>query len=380
MNPLIPSPTTKRSHQHSLLSNVIVPACLMGCLFFIAGCQPPDASDRANPQTNSETGASAAKRYKIAVVPKGTTHVFWKSVHFGAAQAAEEFGADILFQGPQKEDDREQQISLIQSLTIKGVDGICLAPLDSEALVRPVEEAKRAGIPTVIFDSGLNAPESIVSYVATDNFLGGQMAAEAMVKALDAKKAGALNATDNAKSEGTNSDEATAEKSRVIMLRYAVGSESTEQREEGFLAKMKEYPQIEVLSSDQYAGTSVMSAVDKAQQMFQRFDNKVDGIFAVCESNADGVLKAIEDSGLAGKIVFVGFDPSEKLREALASQKMSAIILQDPVNMGYQAVKTMIEHLQGKEVEKRIDTGEFVATPENLDDEKIKMLLKPAQK
>jgi|688.fasta_scaffold06918_11 ribose transport system substrate-binding protein len=331
-------------------------APLLALLVFLLGCQPPaENGPAADSQTQGDSGAANTKRYKIAVVPKGTTHVFWKSVHYGAAKAAEEFGAEILFQGPQKEDDRDQQISLVQSLTIKGVDGICLAPLDSEALVRPVEEAKKAGIPTVIFDSGLKAPDTIVSYVATDNFLGGQMAAEAMAKAL-------------------------SEKGRVIMLRYAVGSESTEQREEGFLAKIKEYPQIEVLSSDQYAGTSVMSSVDKTQQLFQRFDNKVDGIFAVCESNADGVLKAIEDSGLAGKIVFVGFDPSETLRAALTEKKMSAIILQDPVNMGYQAVKTMIEHLNGKEVEKRIDTGEFIATPENLNDEKMKTLLNPAQK
>ena len=201
-------------------------------LLFVSclGCQPPkENGPAADSQSKGDSGAPSTKRYKIAVVPKGTTHVFWKSVHYGAAKAADEFGADILFQGPQKEDDRDQQISLIQSLTIKGVDGICLAPLDSEALVRPVEEAKKAGIPTVIFDSGLKAPDSIVSYVATDNYLGGQMAAEAMAKALN-------------------------EKGRVIMLRYAVGSESTEQREEGFLAKIKEYPQIEVLSSDQYAG------------------------------------------------------------------------------------------------------------------------------
>lgn len=325
-------------------------------VLLFTGCQPPNENSKpSDSQSSNSADPTKKKRYKIAVVPKGTTHVFWKSVHYGAAKAADEFGAEILFQGPQKEDDRDQQISLIQSLTIKGVDGICLAPLDSEALVRPVDEAKKAGIPTVIFDSGLKSPDSIVSYVATDNFLGGQMAAEAMAKALN-------------------------EKGRVIMLRYAVGSESTEQREEGFLAKIKDYPQIEVLSSDQYAGTSVMSSVDKAQQLFQRFDNKVDGVFAVCESNADGVLKAIDDSGLSGKIVFVGFDPSESLRAALASKKMSAIILQDPVNMGYQAVKSMIEHLEGKPVEKRIDTGEFVATPDNINDEKIQSLLNPPQK
>jgi ribose transport system substrate-binding protein len=326
--------------------------------FFNLGCQPPaenPASSSTNTTDSSSPDAPTARRFRIAVVPKGTTHVFWKSVHYGAAKAADELGVELLFQGPQKEDDRDQQISLIQSLTIKGVDGICLAPLDSEALIRPVDEAKKAGIPTVIFDSGLKAPDSIVSYVATDNFLGGKMAAEAMANAL-------------------------GEKGRVVMLRYAVGSESTEQREEGFLAKMKDYPQIEVLSSDQYAGTSVMSAVDKAQQLFQRFDNKVDGVFAVCESNADGVLKAIEDSGLVGKIVFVGFDPSDNLRAALAEKKMTAIILQDPVNMGYQAVKTIVEHLQKKEVPKRIDTGEFVATSENLQEEAIQKLLNPPTK
>lgn len=359
---MTPMKTNTRPHQtffvypfQRFYTNLAVAGLLVSTLLSI-GCQPPqNAASSKDASTDKTTDPGAQKKYKIAVVPKGTTHVFWKSVHFGAAKAAEEFGAEILFQGPQKEDDRDQQISLIQSLTIKGVDGICLAPLDSEALVRPVEEAQKAGIPTVIFDSGLNASDTIVSYVATDNFLGGQMAATAMAKALN-------------------------EKGRVIMLRYAVGSESTEQREEGFLAKIKEYPQIEVLSSDQYAGTSVMSSVDKAQQLFQRFDNNVDGIFAVCESNADGVLKAIEDSGLAGKIVFVGFDPSESLRVALANRKMSAIILQDPVNMGYQAVKAMIEHLNGQEVKKRIDTGEFIATPDNLNDEQIRKLLNPEQK
>src|SRR6056297_1552050 len=119
---------------------------LMLCL--VAGCQPPEAVETAGDQ-------GADERLRIAVIPKGTTHIFWKSVHYGARQAAEEFGAEILWQGPQRESDRNDQIDIVQSFVNKRVDGICLAPLDASALVRPVEAAVRSGIPVVVFDSGL---------------------------------------------------------------------------------------------------------------------------------------------------------------------------------------------------------------------------------
>src|SRR6059058_1315242 len=119
---------------------------------------------------------------KIAVIPKGTTHEFWKSIHAGAIEASRELSGqgapvDIIWKGPLREDDREQQIQVVEGFLSQGVQGIVLAPLDNVALVRPVEEARRAGVPTVIIDSGLET-DSTVSFVATDNYKGGQMAAD----------------------------------------------------------------------------------------------------------------------------------------------------------------------------------------------------------
>ncbi|HWC90410.1 MAG TPA: substrate-binding domain-containing protein [Pirellulales bacterium] len=313
----------------------------------LAGCHG-DQSTAAG----SKSAASAPAKYRIAVIPKGTTHEFWKSVHYGAAQAGKEFGAEILWQGPLQEKDREGQISLVQNFVTKAVDGICLAPNDSQAFVRPVKDAAEQGVPVVIFDSGLDDTSSIVSYVATDNRAGGQLAADEMARAL-------------------------SEKGNIVLLRYLPGSESTYEREEGFLEQLKKYPALKVLSSDQYSGDTPQSALDKAQQILSKYGDRIDGLFAVCEPNAAGTLRALEDAGLAGKIVFIGFDPNRRMVQALAEKKMRGIVVQDPVNMGYLAVKTMVEHLQQKPVEKRISTGEAIATPENMNEPKMKELLDP---
>ena len=174
--------------------------------------------------------------------------------------------------------------------------------------------------------------------------------------------------------------EATSSQPGVVLLRYNPGSESTEQRESGFLETLKkEYPDIHILSSDQYCGTTPESSLDKAQQMLLKHDDAITGIFAVCEPNANGVLRALREADLAGQVKFVGFDPNQPMVQALSQGHMHGIVLQDPVKMGYLAVKTMVEHLEGKQVEKRIATGEFVATPENMKTEEMQKLLNPAQ-
>jgi ABC-type sugar transport system substrate-binding protein len=166
----------------------------------------------------------------------------------------------------------------------------------------------------------------------------------------------------------------------VVLLRYNPGSESTEQREKGFLETLaKEYPTISVISSNQYAGTSPESALDKATDVLNKYRDRVTGIFAVCEPNAHGVLGALENTGLAGKVKAIVFDPSPALIQGMTVGKLHGIVLQDPVAMGYLGVKTMVAHLEGNQVEKRIVTGEHVATPENMDSEEMQKLLHPAQ-
>jgi ribose transport system substrate-binding protein len=324
--------------------------------WFLAVLAAATISAGCGPQPDKTVGPGGPNRVlQIAVIPKGETHEFWKSVHAGAQQAADEAGnVKILWKGPHNERDREGQINIVQDFITQGVNGICLAPIDARALVTYVREAHEEGIPTVIFDSGLD-DNSPVSYVATNNYQGGMLAARHLGKVLEGKGG-------------------------VILIRYNQGSESTEQREVGFLETInKEFPQIEVLSSDQYSGTTPDTCLSKAQDLLTQFQGKVDGVFAVCEPISVGMLQALENDGLAGKVKFVAFDPSPKLVTAMASKKIDAIVLQDPLKMGYLAVKSMLDHLNGKQVEKKIGTGEFVATPDNMNEPDMKKLLNPVQ-
>ncbi len=324
---------------------------LSGLLLLLA-----TACNRSETATGLVPDAAPAKRYQIAVIPKGTTHVFWKSVHAGALRAAKELGnIDIHWKGPLLENDREGQINVVQDFAAQGVDGIILAPLDSTALVPSVADARAAGIPTVIFDSALADESVIVSYVATDNYRGGALAAREIGNRLTGK-------------------------GNVILLRYNVGSESTEQRERGFLDTLaKEFAEIRILSDDQYSGTTPLEAQNKALELCNQFGDRLDGMFAVCEPNTVGVLGALEQERLAGKVKFVGFDPGPQLVQALAEQKIHGLVLQDPVAMGYLSVKALVAHLRGEPVEKRIATGEVIATPENMRQGEIAKLLAPEQ-
>jgi ribose transport system substrate-binding protein len=293
------------------------------------------------------------KKLRIAVIPKGTSHEFWKSVHYGAEQAAKEIGnVEVVWRGPVVESDTGSQIEVVKSMVTMGVDGIVLAPNQKGGLVDSVAEAIDEGIPVVIFDSGLDAGPRIVSYVATDNFKGGQMAADEMAKAI-------------------------GEKGNVILLRYLAGSESTEQRENGFLDGLKKYPEIKVVSSDQFGGDNATSAKEKVDQLLQIHQKDLAGIFAVCEPNANGTLESLKNAGVDKQVKFIAFDPSDALIEALKNGSCAGIVLQDPVKMGYLSVKTLVAAIAGEKAEEFTSTGEFFASPANLNDQRIQQLLKP---
>jgi ABC-type sugar transport system substrate-binding protein len=189
---------------------------------------------------------------------------------------------------------------------------------------------------------------------------------------------GSILGCGSSKSDSPGGD--AQERSGVVLLRYKEGSESTQQREQGFLETLeKEFPSIHVLSSDQYSGTTNEKSIAAAEQIVLKYGDRLTGIFGVCEPNADGILQALEEADLAGQVKFVGFDPNQRMVQALGEGKMDGIVLQDPVEMGRLAVRTLVDHLEGKTVEKVISTGEYVATPDNLDEPKMKKLLHPAQ-
>jgi ribose transport system substrate-binding protein len=295
-------------------------------------------------------------RLTIAVIPKGTTHSFWQSIHAGAEKAAQELGVSVIWRGPLREDDRSSQVSEVEGFISRGVSGIALAPLDEAALVPPVADAQRAKIPVVIFDSGLKGSD-FVSFVATDNRKGGRIAAEHVTTRLNGK-------------------------GKVILLRYAEGHDSTTQREEGFLEALAAHKGIEILSSNQYAGADVEGAYKRAESLLSNYRNPdgslgVDAIFCVNESSAFAMMRVLEDHRWAGKTKFVGFDASESLVKGLENGSIDALVVQDPVKMGYLAVKTLVAHIKQQPVEKRIDTGVHLATQANMNEPEMKELLRP---
>ena len=301
--------------------------------------------------------APGSKKLTIAVIPKGTTHEFWKSIHAGSNKAAGELTSqgtevEVIWKGPLREDDREQQIQVVEGFTTQGVNGIVLAPLDDRALVRPVEDAKRASVPTVIIDSGLQTG-SIVSFVATDNRKGGSLAADRLGELLNGK-------------------------GKVLLLRYAEGSASTTEREQGFLDEIKaKFPNIELVSTDQYAGATRDTAKRASENLLNRFGEDIQGIFTPNESSTAGMLLALQDINKAGKVSFVGFDASQSFIDAMRAGQLHGIVVQNPFNMGYLGVRTMVDHLLGKPVEKKIDTGVVLVTKDNLETPDVKTLLHP---
>jgi ribose transport system substrate-binding protein len=295
--------------------------------------------------------------YQIAVIPKGTTHEYWKSINAGAVKAQRELKAagtdvQIIWKGPLLEDDREQQIQVVENFVGRGVSAIVLAPLDSRALVAPVEDAVRAGIPVIVIDSALKSTMPS-STVATDNRKGGQIGGRRLGTLLGGK-------------------------GRVVMLRYEVGSASTEEREAGFLEVMKaEFPAIELISTDQYGGATRETAYRAAQNLLNRYGAQLDGIFACNESTASGTLLALREQGLAGKVRFVGFDANEQLVSALKQGDVQGLVVQDPLKMGYLGVMTAVSVLRHEKVPLSVDTGVGLVTVDNMDDPAVSALIHP---
>jgi ribose transport system substrate-binding protein len=310
---------------------------LVGAFLFAAACG-------GNPEPRG------AGKPRVAVIPKGTTHVFWQAVAAGARAGGAATGLDVVWKGPLQENDRAKQIELVQQFVGEGVQGIALAPLDHAALVPTVAAAKRKGIPVVIFDSDLDgkAGDDFVSFVATDNKAGGEMAGKHLAQLLGGK-------------------------GKVVLLRYQVGSASTEAREAGFLTAARAAG-LEIVVDNRYAGATVGEAKNTALNLADALQG-AQGVFASNESATAGMLQALTQLGLAGKIKFVGFDSSPPLVAGLRDGAVDALVVQDPVRMGELAVRHLADAIAKKPVPPFVDTGAVLATKANMNDAAVKKLL-----
>jgi ABC-type sugar transport system, periplasmic component len=291
------------------------------------------------------------EKLKIAIVPKGKEAFFWKSVHAGAKiGAVTSKDVEIIWKTPQPENDKEQQISIVEECIKEGVSGIVLSPVDDNALVESVSKAMKKKIPVLIFDSALKGTlgKGFISFVGTDNRKAGNLAGENLAKILKGK-------------------------GRVVLLRYMKGQASTTEREEGFLEALNKEKGIQLIMKDRYAGGSIEEAKKISLSILSQL-KEADGIFCPNELSTMGMLLALRGTNLAGKIKFVGFDASIDLIEALKKGEINALVAQDPSRMGYQSVKTIVDYISGKKIPLKIDTGVYLVTRENLNDPEIQKL------
>ncbi|MEP7270974.1 MAG: substrate-binding domain-containing protein [Acidobacteriota bacterium] len=292
---------------------------------------------------------SGERKRVIAVIPKGVSHFFWKSIEAGALAAGRDFGVDIRWKGAAQETDYTTQINIVEDAINSRVDGIVLAPSHGDSLVPVVLRAQKEGIPVTIFDSGIST-DQYLAYVATDNRQGGVVAAERLAAKLGGK-------------------------GEVAILGTKKGSVSTDQREAGFQDTIKEkFPGIQIVQF-LYGEADRAKSLDKATDILTGHPD-LNGIFASNESSSVGAVQAIKQKGLVGKVILVGFDSSPNLIDDLRAGALDSLVLQDPYKMGYEGVKTIVDKLNGKEPVRLQDTGVKLLTKENLETPEMQKLIK----
>jgi ribose transport system substrate-binding protein len=295
-------------------------------------------------------GCQKQEKKVIAVIPKGTSHLFWLSVQAGALSAGKEFGVDVQWNGPASETEYPRQIQIMDSFISRRVDGIALAAAERKALVGAVDRAAAAGIPVTVFDSGLDS-DNFMTFLATDNLEAGRMAARSLGRMLDGK-------------------------GKVAMVMHAPGSASTMDRERGFEEAMKaEFPGIRIVASQ--FGLSDRSKAMAVTENILTAHPDLNGVFASSEPSSMGASLALKARGLGGKVKQVAFDSSDAMIEDLKAGVISAMVVQDPFRMGHDAVQTLVDKLNGKTPPKRVDLSARVVTQDDLDNPEVKRLLFP---
>lgn len=332
--------------------------CLALALSFAVGCgqlsspakTSSDGQNQVSPQKEpGQTPAAKKDRYEIAVVPKGLAHQFWLTVRAGAEAAGKEFNADIIWQGPAQEVEIDKQINIIEDLINSKVDGLVMAACDENALVGVIKRAVDAKIPVVTIDSGAKS-DLPISFVATDNIAGAKAAARELARLV-------------------------GEEGEVGLIPFVPGAATSEMREKGFKEGIAEFPNIKLVST-LYSQSDAAISMNVTQDMMTS-NPELKGIFVASEPGAIGSAQAVKAAGKAGKVKLVAFDASDQEIAHLQDGTIQALVVQNPFQMGYKGVKAAIDHIEGRPVEKRIDTGVTVVTMENFNQPEIQKLLYP---
>lgn len=284
----------------------------------------------------------------IGVIPMGRAHVFWQSIHAGAAKASKETGIAIEWNGPASEMDISTQIQIVDTMVNKRIDAIAIAPIDRKALAGPVERAAKAGIPVVVFDSPVET-DAFTAQITTDNYRGGQIAGERLATLLNGK-------------------------GKVAIVGAQAGSASTLAREKGFEDYIRsKQPDIQIVDK-RFGDSEVAKSMRVAENMLTAYTD-LDALFASNETGSAGAAQAVKSRG--SKVKLVGFDSSPALQTELRAGVIDALIVQHPFRMGYDSVHCAARKFRGEPVE-RIQTIEpRLVTRENVDTPEIQEQINP---
>jgi ribose transport system substrate-binding protein len=293
-------------------------------------------------------GFAAAQAIYIPVISKGFQHQFWQAVRLGAEKAARDYKVVITFEGPENESMVDKQLDMLQTDLAKNPSAICFAALDSKAAIPLLQEAKKRKIPVIGFDSGVDS-DIPVTTAATDNIAAAALAADKMAQLIGGS-------------------------GKVGVIIHDQTSRTGIDRGTGFLGQMKKkYPNIQIIGP-QYGGGDQLKSTDLAKAMIQA-NPDIKGFFGGNEGSIIGVLNAVKELNLVGKVVVIGYDSGKQQLDAIRSGAEAGAITQDPIGIGYKAVEAAVKAIRGQAVPKSIDTGFHWFDKTNIDDPAIAAVL-----
>lgn len=341
-----------------VLALLMVVVALVGC-----STAPTTSSAPATSGASAPASVAPAGPLNVAVEIKATESDFWQYLLVGADQYAKAFPdrVKVTTYGPQKETDTDQAVSILEQIIQTKPDGIVLASTSSDATVPACEEAYDQGIIMIIADNKLNT-DKYNAFLATNNLVGGALAADTLVEGMTKK--GATSGT-------------------VLVVSSTSGSQVINDRQKGFLDQMKsKYPQYKLYPEVQYCENDIAKALSICENVFAATKDIV-GVFGVNNMSGDGVARYVGQENLGSKVAVVCYDSDPEEIKAINSGNLYAMVIQDPAGFGYKGIDLVYQiKVKGYKVEdkypdKYIDTGCTKITKDNIADPKLAGLIDP---
>lgn len=285
--------------------------------------------------------ADTTRKYRIVVVTKALDSEFWLTLKNGAEAAARQHpDVELAVLAPEREINIDQQVSILEDQILKKVSALAVSPAGVSEVIPVLNKAKLAGIPVLLVDTDAPWPHKL-SYIGTDNRLGGKLAGEYLVKAL-------------------------GDKGKVAVIRGILGVVAHEDRVAGFQEAIAQAPGIQLVTV-QSANSERALAMAVMENILTSHPD-LNAVFATSDQMALGAMEAVAARNLTEKVLLVGFDAGKEAVRAVKARRIHAVVAQHPFDMGKRAVETAIQAVKGEPTEKRIDTGTTLVTRENADE------------